>query len=199
MLRRFSVNFAVFSMLLDGVSVVFCLWLAAFLRPSIKFLSFVKNIESAVVPLQLYVLFPLIWVIIFSCLSIYDGRKFLRAADELAALFLSTFIAAVSSAGILYFSFRDVSRALFVLFVIGTFVLCLLWRVWARSYFRTRPQSSAMSRRLLVVGVGTLGQSVGRQIQNPRSENLTLAGFVDDGYENLKEATSLGDLQELKT
>src|SRR5688500_13309428 len=168
MLRRFSVNFAVFSMLLDGVSVVFCLWLAAFLRPSIKFLSFVKNIESAVVPLQLYVLFPLIWVIVFSSLSIYDGRKFLRAADELAALFLSTFIAAVSSAGILCFSFREVSRALFVLFVISTFLLCLLWRVLARIYFRARPQSSTLSRRLLIVGLGPLGQNVGKQIGHSR-------------------------------
>ena len=122
-------------------------------------------IVRCLVPPLLYILFPLIWVIIFSSLSIYDGRKFLRAADELAALFLSTFIAAVSSAGILYFSFREVSRALFVLFVISTFLLCLLWRVLARIYFRTRPQASTISRRLLVVGVGPLGQDVGKQIR----------------------------------
>src|SRR5687768_14133659 len=166
MLRRFSINFALFSMLLDGVSTAFGLWFSADIRPVLNVFSFIRFTDSPVlVPPLLYILFPLIWVIIFSCLSIYDGRKFLRAADELAALFLSTFIAAVSSAGILYFSFRDVSRALFILFVISTFVLCLLWRVWARIYFRTRPQSSTISRRLLVVGVGPLGQSVGRQIQ----------------------------------
>ena len=200
MLRRFSVNFALFSMLLDGLCVALCLWFAAAIRPLFNAFSFIKPVDqSVIVPLPLYVLFPVIWVIIFSSLSIYDGRKFLRVADELAALFLSTFIAAVSSAGILYFSFRDVSRALFVVFVISTFLLCLLWRVLARIYFRTRPQASTISRRLLVVGVGPLGQSVGRQIQNTRSENLTLVGFVDDGYEDRKEAASLGDLQELKT
>jgi len=200
MLRRFSVNFAIFSMLLDGVSVALCLWLATLLRPAMNVLSFVKDAGSSVVaPIQLYILFPLIWVVIFSALSIYDGRKFLRAADELAALFLSTFIASISTAGILYFSYRNVSRALFVIFVITTFLLCLLWRMLARIYFRSRPQASAVSRRLLVIGVGPLGQSVGKQIQNSLTENLMLVGFVDDGYGAQAGIPSLGKLEELST
>jgi exopolysaccharide biosynthesis polyprenyl glycosylphosphotransferase len=199
MLRRFSINFALFSMVLDGISTAFGLWLSAVIRPVMNAFSFIKPVDQSVnVPFPLYVLFPLIWVIIFSSLSIYDGRKFLRAADELAALFLSTFIASISTAGILYFSYREVSRALFVVFVISTFLICLLWRVLARIYFRTRPQSSTVSRRLLVVGVGPLGQSVGRQIQDSISENLTLAGFVDDGYGDQMEIPSLGQLNELK-
>jgi exopolysaccharide biosynthesis polyprenyl glycosylphosphotransferase len=199
MLRRFSVNFALLSMLLDGLSTAFCLWLSAAIRPLFNAFSFIKPVDQAVsVPIPLYLIFPAIWVIIFSSLSIYDGRKFLRAADELAALFLSTFIAAVSSAGILYFSFREVSRALFILFVISTFLLCLLWRVLARIYFRTRPESSTISRRLLVVGVGPLGQGVGRQIKHSSSENLTLVGFVDDGYDEQKGKLALGRLEELK-
>lgn len=200
MLRRFSINFALFSMLLDGLSTVFCLWSSAAIRPLFNAFSFIKPVDQSVsVPLPLYFLFPVIWVIIFSSLSIYDGRKFLRAADELAALFLSTFIAAVSSAGILYFSFRDVSRALFAVFVVSTFLLCLLWRALARIYFRTRPRASTLSRRLLVIGAGPLGQRVGRQIRDSGSENLTLVGFVNDGYDDGGEITALGLLDELKT
>jgi exopolysaccharide biosynthesis polyprenyl glycosylphosphotransferase len=186
-------------MLLDGLSTAFSLSFSSALRPALNFFSFIRFTDSPVlVPPLLYILFPLIWVIIFSSLSIYDGRKFLRAADELAALFLATFIAAVSSAGILYFSFREVSRALFVAFVITTFLLCLLWRVLARTYFRTRPQASTISRRLLVVGIGPLGQNVGKQIRHSHSENLTLVGFVDDGYDAEKGKIALGDLEELK-
>ena len=199
MLRRFSVNFAVFSMLLDGISVLLCLWFAAAIRPFMNGLSFVKDIGSgAVAPYQLYILFPLLWVVVFASLSIYDGRKFLRAADELAALFLSTLIASISTAGVLYLSFRDVSRALFVVFVLSAFLACLLWRVLARIYFRTRPESSTTTRRLLVVGVGPLGQSVGRQIRDARLENLTLVGFVDDGYGVKGGVSSLGKVEELK-
>jgi len=199
MLRRFSVNFALFSMVLDGISVLFCLWFSAFIRPAMSVFSFIKPVDEAgIVPLSLYILFPLIWVVIFSSLSIYDGRKFLRAADELAALFLSTFIASISTAGILYLSYRDVSRALFVVFVVSTFLLCLFWRVLARIYFRNRPQSSALSRRLLVVGTGPLGQNVGKHIQDSPSENLALIGFVADGYHSDMETIPLGNLQDLK-
>lgn len=199
MLRRFSVNFALFSMLLDSLSIAFCLWISATVRPALNVFSFIRFTDRPIlVPPPLFILFPLIWVIIFSSLSIYDGRKFLRAADELAALFLATFIASISSAGILYFSFRDVSRALFIVFVVSTFIMCLFWRVLARIYFRTRPQASTISRRLLVVGVGPLGQSVSKQIQNAISENLTLAGFVDDGYGDQLELPSLGKLNDLK-
>ena len=199
MLRRFSVNFAIFSMLLDGASTLFCLWFAATIRPLMNFLAFVKTVDSPAVPLPLYVLFPLIWVVVFSSLSIYDGRKFLRAADELAALMLATVIASISTAGILYFSFRDVSRALFVLFVMSAFLVCLLWRLLARVYFRARRESSTISRRLVVVGMGPLGQSVGQQIQDSPSENLALVGFVDDGYGDHNKVSSLGTVEELKT
>lgn len=199
MLRRFSVNFAILSMLLDGIASAFCLWVSAVIRPLLSGFSFFKTIDSPVlIPYQLYLLFPLIWVVVFSALSIYDGRKFLRAADELAALMLATVIASISTAGILYFSFRDVSRALYVVFVVSTFLLCLLWRALARIYFRGRRESSAVSRRLLVVGMGPLGQNVGKQIQESLSEKLALVGFVDDGYSDSLNTSSLGKLEELK-
>lgn len=199
MLRRFSINFALFSMLLDGFSTAFSLWLATAIRPAMNILTFIKDAESIVlVPPLLFILFPLLWVIIFASLSIYDGRRFLRAADELAALFLSTFIASISTAGILYFSYRDVSRALFIVFIITTFLLCLLWRMLARLYFRSRRETSRISRRVLVVGCGPLGQAVARQIQSSLSENLLFTGFVDDGYQGSPLRASLGGLADLK-
>jgi exopolysaccharide biosynthesis polyprenyl glycosylphosphotransferase len=199
MLRRFSVNFALFSMLLDGFSTALGLFLAVTLRPLLNSFSFIKFLaQPELVPLAAYVLFPVVWVIIFSSLSIYDGRKFLRAADELAALFLATFIASISTAGILYFSFRDVSRALFLLFVLTTFLLCLSWRILARTYFRRRRDLSPVARRLIVIGTGPLGQSVGSQIQHSHRDHLSLIGYVDDGiYKGAMSA--LGSLADLKS
>src|ERR1041384_6353578 len=200
MLRRFSVNFALFSMLLDGLSTALGLLLAAVLRPLLNRFSFIQVInDSQIVPAFLFILFPVIWVIIFSSLSIYDGRKFLRAADELAALFLSTLIASISTAGILYFSYRQVSRALFLVFVAVTFLLCFFWRVLARVYFRTRQQSAATTRHLLIVGTGPLGQSVGKQIRRSLMENLTLIGFVEDGNRDENKTKSLGAVADLKS
>jgi exopolysaccharide biosynthesis polyprenyl glycosylphosphotransferase len=185
-------------MLLDGLSTMLGLWLAIVIRPALNVFEFIKFTESPVVPAPLFFLFPLVWVLIFASLSLYDGRKFLRAADELAALFLSTFVASISSAGILYFSFRDVSRALFVAFITITFLSCLSWRVLARIYFRRRPRSAKISRRLLVVGNGPLGQSVAKQIETSLSENLLLIGFVNDSHYENAAVSSLGNLKNLK-
>ncbi len=200
MIRRFSVNFALFSMFLDGLSTTLGLFLAVTLRPLLNSFSTIKIInEPLLVPASLYVLFPVLWVVIFSLLSLYDGRKFLRAADELAALFLATFIASISTAGILYFSFRDVSRALFLLFILITFLFSLSWRILFRLYFRRRRDTSPVARRLLVVGTGPLGQGVGKQIQSSQWDNLTLVGYVDDRNQPENTPPALGALDELRS
>src|SRR3972149_2104226 len=115
MLRRFSTNFALFSMFLDGSLVILSLWVATQLRPALNRFPGIEFIPSPVVtPYPLYILFPLLWVIILSVFSIYDGRKYLRVVDEFTALSLAMVFASISAAGILYGSFRDVSRALFL-------------------------------------------------------------------------------------
>lgn len=153
--------------------------------------------EGVGVPPVLYILFPSLWVMVFATLSIYDGRKFLRAADELAALFLATLIASVSAAGIVYFSFRDVSRALYLIFVATSFLACLTWRVVVRSYFRLRRDSNPGARRLLIVGTGPLGQRVEEQLRSSATDELLLVGFVDHGYAGEGTARSLGEIGQL--
>lgn len=199
MLRRFSVNFALFSMALDGMSVVLSLWMAALFRPMLNELSWFESIPSQVIiPVALYVFFPLIWVIIYSALSIYDGRKYLRAMDEFAVLSLAMLIASVSGAGILYFSFRDVSRALFLVFIVLVYLLCLLWRILARAYFRKQKTSPDRIRRVLVVGAGTLGQKVEAQLLESSLPDLIFTGFVDDNSVLVKAAPLLGNANEIR-
>jgi exopolysaccharide biosynthesis polyprenyl glycosylphosphotransferase len=181
MLRRFSVNFALFSMILDALGVVLSLWSAATFRPVLNAFSFFETIPSPIfLPTALYILFPLTWVSIYSVQSIYDGRRYLRAVDEFAALTLGMLIAAVSAAGILYFSYRDVSRALFLVFVIETYLSCLGWRAMARLYFRSQKALTEKTRRVLIVGGGSLGQKVRSHIVGNGIENLAVVGYVDE-------------------
>jgi len=197
MLRRFSVNFALFSMTLDGLTVILSLWMAALLRPALNKFASIEPIPSQVViPVALYVFFPLIWVIIYSALSIYDGRKYLRAMDEFAALSLAMLIASISAAGILYFSYRDVSRALFLVFILLAYLICLAWRILARVYFRTQKISPDRARHVLVVGAGPLGQKVKIQLLDSGLPNLTFAGFVDDNFGN--PVPHLGNALEIR-
>jgi len=183
MLRRFSVNFALFSLILDGLAVVLGLWISASLRPMLNSSPWFEKLATPVlIPPVLFGAFPILWMLIFAVLSIYDGRKYLRAADEFTVLSLATGIASISSAGILYFSYRNISRVLFLLFVFFTYGLCLCWRLLVRFYFRTQNRFPDRARRVLVVGAGSLGQKVYATMLTAQIPNLSLVGFVDDEF-----------------
>lgn len=199
MLRRFSVNFALFSMILDALSVALGLSLAMHLRPLLNELPWFRIVEAGdLVPSILFVFFPLIWVVIFSIISIYDGRKFLRVSDEFSILTLAVLLSAVSSAGILYFSYRQVSRALFLIFVLLAYLFCLSWRILARFYFRTQKLPSGRMRYVIVIGAGSLGQKVRDQLLASASPDLTFVGFLDSDILPSQGISLLGGLNEVR-
>lgn len=167
-------------MLLDGAAVVFSLWLAAWIRPQLNQFPGIASIPTSIlVPASIYLVFPTIWVIVYSSISIYDGRKYLRIVDELAALTLGVMISSVSTAGVLYLSYREISRAQFVVFIMLVYVLHVLWRIFIRYYFRAQTAFSDQPRRVLVVGTGSLGEKVREQMRLADVPNLRFFGFVD--------------------
>ena len=182
MLRRFTVNFAVFSALLDAALVLLALWLSTVLRPLLNSLDLVAEIAGPVqVPSILYALFPLCWVGILGSFSIYDGRRFVRAADEFTALSLASILAVATLAGILYFSFREISRAQYMLFVVLAAGALLLWRILARVAFRLFQEQGPQSvRRILIVGSGPLSRMVEEHLRGGGLRNVVLLGSVDD-------------------
>jgi len=187
MLRRFSINFAVFSIIIDMLMVVGSMLLSILTREWMKDFTIFKPIPDAItLPLPLYFVFPIITVLIFAIFDLYDGKKYFRIVDEFGALTLSWMINTVSLAGILYFSYRDVSRAQYVVFIILAYIFILIWRAGVRLYFRLRnDQREEATRRVLVIGSGPIGQRVGVEISDQSIENLRLMGFVDD--ENLSD------------
>jgi hypothetical protein len=87
--RRFSVDFALLSIVLDMVCVAIALSLASWLRPYLNTLSFVTYIpEPVVTPPALYFIFPGLWVVILSLLSLYDDKRNYRFSKEIANLTL---------------------------------------------------------------------------------------------------------------
>jgi exopolysaccharide biosynthesis polyprenyl glycosylphosphotransferase len=181
MLRRFSINFAILSMALDAFWVVCGLWLSNALRPLLNRFSFIQPVPDGIeIPLSLYIVFPLLWVSILSAYAIYDGRKYLRAVDEFTTLTIASFIASISMAGILYLSYRQVSRATFLTFVLIVYASLLGWRMVARLAFRLRKEWPDAPRRILVVGSGPLGIRVRKQLETAGVANMTCVGYVDD-------------------
>lgn len=200
MLRRFSVNFAVFSIGTDILLVALALMVTSELRPTLNALPGIAPILAPVrIPPSLLLAFPVIWIAIFAAFSLYDGKKYIRAVDEFAVVSLASLLAAVSLAGILYLSLRDFSRAQYILFVITAYLLIVAWRASARSIFRLRRSNLAsVARRVLIVGTGPIARMVEERIRSQPDSDLSLLGFVDDEPAAAFGGTLVGRVTELQ-
>ncbi len=192
MLRRFSSNFAVFSIFVDLLLVPLVLRLVVYIRPWLNVLPFIETIaEVPNFSVVIYIIFPMIWVSVFAIYSVYDGKRNIRIVDEFASLTQATLVAAVSMAGILYFTYRDVSRALFIIFVLSTFLVMVIWRSIARLYFRTVREGLAKQQRVLIAGAGMVGRDMQTKLMEHQDLNLRLIGFLDDDPEKRRKEPNL--------
>jgi exopolysaccharide biosynthesis polyprenyl glycosylphosphotransferase len=200
MFRRFSVNFAIFSIFFDATLMAFSLWLSSTLRPLFNSWSFVQKIPLPVNnPLVLYIVFPVIWVLVLMIFSVYDGRKNLRIVDELGSLTLGSALAAISMAGVLYFSYRDVSRFLFFTFWLLALFLLTVWRMVMRFIFRKELLGNVAQRKVLILGAGTVGHRLGEEIHLHPNLGLVLSGYLDDDPAKLNpEKRVLGTLDRVR-
>lgn len=184
MIRRFSVNFAIFSIFVDVFAVFAMLWLNVLIRPFIDEFLPVKPVPLGEfnLPFVLYLVFPLVWISIMASFSVYDGSKNLRVVDEFTSLTLSSVLAGVALAGILYLTYRDISRAMFVIFGLMTYVILLTWRIIARSLYRRRNQTAERVRHVLIVGAGPVGMEVAKRLSLTewQEHGLKWVGFLDD-------------------
>lgn len=183
MLKRFTVNFAVFSMALDLGLTLLALYAAAWIRPSLSGLEWARPLSSpphALVPSPLYPAVILIWLSVFLALSAYDPRRTYKAVEEFQNVSMATVFAILIFAGFLYLSYRNISRWLFVTFAVLDLASLLAWRVLARLVFRLLNGRAYQPRRVLIVGAGGVGQRVAKMIQEYAWTGLTLAGYLDD-------------------
>ena len=193
MLRRFSVNYVIFSMALDALLVVAVASFMARIRPLLNDLPFATEVvEPMLLPMPLYLLFPAIWVSILMLSMVYDGRRTLRAVDELTCLTFGSLLASVCLAGICYFSFRDVSRLMFALFSIVAYLFMVTWRMMARVLFHMGWFNGVGHRRMLIIGAGELGRDLRERICRDNGWGLEFVGFLDD--EKPPEAEQVGPI-----
>lgn len=199
MLRRFSIDFAVFSIGVDMAVIVGMLSLAEYIRPMLNDLPYVIDIPRAFqtpLPHPLYIIFPVLWVLILQLVSVYDGRRNLRLINEVASLTLGSILAIITLAGALYLSYRDVSRALFLTFASSSYVLLLIWRLVYRFAYKRGLLQGAQPRRVLIIGAGAIGREFRSQIHSYETLGLEFVGFLDDDPKKNKSDKVLGVLNE---
>lgn len=184
MFRRFSINFTLFSMVLDAVGVAISLIIADRLRPGLSSLPFAATFPATIhLPIILYPICAAIWVSVLMLVSVYDGRRNLRVTDELTNLTLGTILAAVTLAGSLYLTYRSISRLLFIVFVLINYAFMFTWRVFYRMIFRLGAGKLITNRRVLIVGAGPVGRQLEERIASSPYFGLETVGFLDDDPE----------------
>ncbi len=199
MFRRFSVNFALFSMGLDAVLVALALWISYLVRPLVSYLPFTVYLTRVdKIPLPIYIIFPLAWVAILLLQSVYDGRKNLHLVEELSSLSVGSILAGLFLAGTLYLSFREISRALFLSFVVLAYGFLLTWRLVYRAVSLLMKRTARNQHSVLIVGAGQVGKEVEAQISKNSFLDLVVVGFLDDD-QNKKETSGeiLGSVSEI--
>ncbi len=184
-------------MFLDGGLTFLALVIAFELRPYLLSLPFLI-VGEVRISLILFVIIPVLWVVVFLLASVYDPKRTYKAVDELQHVTLSGAFASLVVAGMLYLAFRDVSRWLFITFVILNMLFLLGWRIIARALFRMGRVREA-EQRVLIVGAGEVGQRVGEMIEAYAFAGLRLIGYLDDDA-NKREAnlSILGNIQNAR-
>ncbi|MCB8980438.1 MAG: sugar transferase [Ardenticatenaceae bacterium] len=155
------------------------LTLSVTIRPYLPQFPYLVPVNEIVLSQALYLIIPAVWVLTFLLSSVYDPKRIYKITDEVQTIVIAEAIASLVCAGILYLGYREFSRWLFATFVVINTVLILGWRVFLRVGFNFW-RSPARERRVLIVGAGKTGLSVGLMMQNYQWTGLNLVGYLDD-------------------
>jgi exopolysaccharide biosynthesis polyprenyl glycosylphosphotransferase len=155
--------------------------------------------EPHTVPLALYLIFPLLWVLILQLMSVYDARRNLNFSREISTLTLASLLAGVALAGTLYLSFRGISRVLFLSFAFTAYFLLILWRVVYLLAYKRGLLEGVQQRRILIVGAGRVGNEVGAHITSYHRLGLVVAGYLDDEPKKIRHNPNIvGSIREAR-
>jgi len=196
MIRRFSVNFAIFSMSVDAVIISIALFIAELIRPSLSKLSFAAQFPSVVhAPIYIYLIFCLEWISVFLLFSIYDGRHNFRFIDELTNLTIASIIAMIIMAGTLYLSYREISRLLFLTFTAIAYACLVGWRVISRYIILPKVTSKSI-QNTIIIGTSKLGIDIYSKLSKNPSTTLNIIGFIDNNPQKQTNIEILGTIKD---
>ena len=130
MFRRYSTNYIILSILIDGIFIILSLYSAAHLRPLFNELKFVKEMVGPIeLQLGVYIISLVVWIGIYYYSSVYDVRNNASFFQEFSNLVIASSLGALILAGIMYLTYRNVSRLLFLLFVVQVIIAAFIWRL----------------------------------------------------------------------
>lgn len=196
MIRSFSASFTIFLLILDTLAAALAIQAAEWLRTSLEF-GREGPISQWQTPLWLSVILILTWLAILQFNGAYSPRQTYRAVLEIFNVLRALTVASLVFAGIFYLAYRDFSRlqAGYLIIMIG--VMTIGFRGMMRLYFRLTGGRTYDSRRIIILGTGSLAMLVARQVRSYAWTGLYLTGFVSAGEPYDPALNVIGSLDEL--
>ena len=196
MLRRFSINMAITSMIIDSLMVLTGILITMLVID--RQLTTVAGIRVQFPPFT-FILFPIVWWAIFLVGSLYDSRRNLRIVDELTSFLLLCLLATISMAGILYLAKLSVHRTDFLTFIGLTISMQLLERIGLRIAWRANNHRGNGNgiHKILIIGAGEIGKRAATEIQKfGNAAAIQITGFLDDDPQKEKQTEILGKIMD---
>jgi len=197
MLKRFTLKYLLFSLVVDEILVLVAFWSAAYFR---LLLPYGKSLGRDPLRLEFYLIAVGLWVFTAFAVSLYDPQRIYKMVDEYQTLTIALLFFALAIAGVLYFTFRETSRLLVVYALILLGILTFTWRSGVRVVFRLRNGDHPNPQRVLVVGAGEVGQRVAAMIRSYAWTGLQLVGYLDDDPRKRNNGLPVwGALEDIRT
>ena len=137
---------------------------------------------GGVLPWPVYLLAGVCWSAALLVGGAYDIERLPRRWAVAARLIAIAGTATVLFAGLLYLTYRDVSRLQFAYFFILNLALLLGFRAAVFGLgLRGGGNGMIERRRVLLVGTGELGRAVARALRSEPMRGYLPVGFLDDG------------------
>jgi len=195
---RTRANGTIFRLIADILLAEFALLVTSILRPYLPFGQPVAA-ETARLSVFVYLFVAAIWVVASALLSIYEPRR-QRAFDEAQSIFVAVTLTTAVLAGVLYFTFRGISRLQIITFYLLTLVLLIGYRLLERAVTGRLGRPYYARRKVLVLGAGRTGGEVMRELDRNRWAGLEPVGFLDDDIPSgslLEGYPILGQVEEV--
>lgn len=199
MIKFFSLRYSLFLIVSDLLLVVLSLVLATIARMNIR-LGMQGQEAVWMLPLPVYLMACLTWLVVYTFFDIYNPRFSSSLFSELQQIVRASLMAWLTLTGLLYLTYRDVSRLQIIYFLGFCLVLVMLHRVGLRVIFRRWGDRRFYHRRVVVAGTSEVACELEQVIRNHHWTGLEMVGFVaeseQDAAANARQPI-LGHMNEL--
>mgnify|MGYP005834833783 CR=1 FL=1 len=127
----------------------------------------------------LYLIVALLWHAVFAVTGAYDKRDLPNFFNQFRRLTFSYSLSVLLFAGILFFTFRDISRLLVIYFSILNFLFLFTAR-FVMTRFLKSIRNEVHGGAILIVGATDNGIYLAKDIMDDHENTVRVVGFIDD-------------------